>query len=894
MKCRILAVTIALGMMLPGFSVDAEEKRAVIDSDERIMAEQVLSELEIIEYSESNSNDIISRVDFAVYLARLMKINEYELTDISYYTDIEPDHYGAKSINYLTEMGAFSGYGNSVFRPDDSIAPIEAVKAIFNILGYKTYAEFAGGYPAAYYELAEMADLLDGFSGCENMTRSELSVLLLRSGLMPTMEITSTSGGSITFDSEESESVFEKYWDIYEEEGIVTTAGDITLDDTVDGVDGYITLNGELYYCGEGDDEKLIGRYVNALIKKPEKDTEEVIYIMSDSKETEELYINAEDIVSYDDYVLEYYSGSRNKTAKISTDAQFIYNGTLAEYNIDSSLNNINKGEVYLVDVTGDDKADTVIVSDYKTYVVDYIDRENEIIYDKLSGKAVLSLEKYDHKNFYSAGGGKLQMESVAKDSVINVKESNGKYADVYVSNAVISGIVTGVFERDGELCINIDDTTYAFDSNFISHGTWFTNGKFNGEIGESYTFALDMFGDIAYISGYTNEMKKPGYIIDIKVIEDEEETVLLKLLKADGKIAKYNTADKTEVDGIRYQSAGAVKNAVLMGDGKVVVYKENKDGKITYIDTTYKSDSENDTTLKLVTPLERASYEPADARYPGCRQWFKSSQSYSGVIVPSTATVIFSTPEDANEKRESYFSTVNWSTFADGRQMKCQSYKLGEDNFHDDIVVEFSSSGTDISLITDLFVISNILQVADAEGGTAYKLEGYTGGRQVSYIVEEDIMERNFSNESNSKVYTDVSQLTPGSIIQPGINALGRISAIRLLVDYSEDLNSIQSFADNNYHGLASNSYVIARVFCNDIKKEGFELSYTKGGETMWKDIMGTPTVTVVDTDNARGDMVRKGSVDDIPTYKMLGDEMYPMFVYSYRYHLRDIVVYK
>lgn len=894
MKRRILAGILTLVMLMSQVAVRAEEKRASLDANEQKMAGQVLSELEILEYSEANQEDIISRIDFAVFLGRLLKVNEYELTDVTYYTDIEPDHYGAKSINYLTEMGAFTGYGNSEFKPNEPIAPAEAVKAIFNILGYKTYAEFLGGYPEAYLELSEKAELLDGFEGCKNLTRGELSVLLFRSGLMPMMEITSISGGNVTFDSDESETAFERYWDIYEEDGIITTAGDITLNDSTDGTDGYLSLNDEMYYYDGTDAEKLLGRYVKAICKKAKNEKEEILYAAVDSKKTEEIYIAADDIVSYNDYVLQYYEGSREKKEVIATDAVFIHNGTLAEYGIDGILNNIDKGDVYLIDVTGDNKADTVIISEYKTYVVGHIDSENEIIYDELSGKAVLSLENFDHKKFYSAGGGELQMEAVAKGAVISVKESKAEYADVFVSNAVVSGKVTEVFSEEDKLCVRVDDKVYVFDKNYILYSTWFTNGEFNGEIGESYTFALDMFGDIAYISGYTKDAKKPGYVIDIKVVEDADETVLLKVLKSDGKVATYHTAEKTEVDGIRYQNAEEIKNAVLMGDGKVIVYKENKDGKIIYIDTTYKGENENNTSLCLATPLERASFEPADARYPGCRQWFKSSQSYSGVIVPSTATVIFSAPEDAQEKREDYFRTENWTTFPDGRQMKCQSYKLGDENFHDDIVVEFNSSGAEVSLMADLFVISGISQIADADSGVAYKIDGYTSGRQTSYIVEDGIMERNFSNESNSKVYTKISQLKPGSIVQLGINALGRVSAIRLLVDYSEDLNKLQSFADNNYHGLASNSYVIARVYCNDKKKEGFELSYQKGGDTTWKDIFGTPTVTVVDTKSERGDMVRSGLVDDIPTYKMMGDEIYPMFVYAYRMHLRDIVVYK
>ena len=894
MKQRIFAGMIALTMMLP-IPVFASDNRAQLDAVECELAQNVLDKLEVLEYSKDNFNDVISRVDFAIFLARLLKVNEYELTDVTYYTDLSADHYALKCVNYLTEIGAFDGCGDSEFRPDDPISPIEAAKVIFNVLGYRTYASLTGGYPKAYYELSDMTGLLKGFSGCENITRNELTVLLLRAGLTNTNEISAIEGKNITFESENSRTLFEKYWDIYEIEGVVTTVGDITLSDTLYARDGYLTLNGESYAYGEINPEEFLGRYITALTVKSDTEEDTFLYGVVNNRKTNEIYIEADKVESYNEYNVYYSADEKQKRAKIATDAKFIYNGTLAEYGISDKINNLDKGDIYLIDVTDDEYADTVIINEYKTYVVGYIDRENETIYDELSKTAVINLENYTHKKFYGVGGGELTMNSVSKGAVINVKESNGTYADIYVSSAMITGKVMNVYtdELTGKLCVKLDEENYAFDKNYTTYGTWFENGVFKGRVGESFSFYLDMFGEIAYVGGYSTDSKLVGYIIDIKLVEDVEEFVKIKLLKADGGIESFQTAEKTEVDGTKYKSAAAIDNAISNGDGKVIVYKLNDDNEITFIDTSYtNSERETKASLYLATPKELAAEEVTwDSN--GRRQWFRSNQSYGRVIIPSTSTVVFVVPEDANEKRDEFYSTINWSSFEDGRWRMCQSYKFGEDKFYDDVIIEFSSSGTEVAKNASMFAVNSITQEVNVDNDIVYRLGGVMNGKEVSYIIDEQCMSRNFSNECNSKTYTSAGELKEGSLLQVTINSQGKISAMRLLVDSSENIDNLPSFSDNNYHGLAANSYTLSRVFCVSKKNEGFELSYTKGGNVSWRAINGTPTVTIIDTTKKK-DMVSVGTVDDIPTFEMSGYQIHPMYVNAYRYNLRDIVVYK
>ena len=511
------------------------------------------------------------------------------------------------------------------------------------------------------------------------------------------------------------------------------------------------------------------------------------------------------------------------------------------------------------------------------------------------SKTAILNLKNYNHKKFYGVGGGELSIESVAKGAIISVRESNNVYADIYISNAMVSGKVKNVYTDNmtGKLCISVDDDSYYFDENYRNHGTWFEGGIFKGRVGESFTFYLDIFGEISYIGGYSADSKLVGYIIDVKLVQEAEEYVKIKLLKSDGGITSYQTAEKTEVDGTKYRNAAAIDNAISNGDGKVIVYKLNDDNEISFIDTSY-TNPERETKASLVpaTPVELAAWEVTwDSE--GRRQWFKSNQSYGKVIIPSTSTVTFVVPEDPNEKRDEYYSITNWSGFEDGRWRMCHSYKFGTDNFHDDVLVEISSAGAVVAKNANMFAINEITQEINIDDEVVYRISGFMTGKEVSYVVDERCMSNNFSNECNSRKYENVGQLKEGSIVQVTINSQGKISAMRLLVDYNESIDTVPSFADNTSYGIASNNYFVSRVFCANRKAEGLELSYVKGGDITWRAIKGTPTVTVIDTSKKK-DMVRIGTIDDILSFEMAGYQIKPMFVNAYRYNLRDIILYK
>ena len=51
------------------------------------LAKDVMAALDVVSYTEETANDTVSRIDFAIYLGRLLKIDEYVKTNKYYFDD---------------------------------------------------------------------------------------------------------------------------------------------------------------------------------------------------------------------------------------------------------------------------------------------------------------------------------------------------------------------------------------------------------------------------------------------------------------------------------------------------------------------------------------------------------------------------------------------------------------------------------------------------------------------------------------------------------------------------------------------------------------------------------------------------------------------------------------
>ena len=149
-------------------SVAVQAKSFDIERNLEIL--QMLGIDEDVSMSTLNTEKEVTRADFAYNTAALIGAGSETSTTV-YYHDVSRDYWAYNAISALTARGIISGGGNSMFRTEDVITRMEAVKILTSIMGYGQYADMNGGYPNGYLAAANTAELLEG-CGCRKHSRA--------------------------------------------------------------------------------------------------------------------------------------------------------------------------------------------------------------------------------------------------------------------------------------------------------------------------------------------------------------------------------------------------------------------------------------------------------------------------------------------------------------------------------------------------------------------------------------------------------------------------------------------------------------------------------------------------------------------------------------------------
>ena len=111
---------------------------------------------------------------------------EQTATDVTVRTkfdDVASDSPYAEAIKYLSEEGVMNGVSETEFKPDSFIPYVDAVTVMVRILGFKTLAEEAGGYPNGYIKMATKEKLVSGSTNFDEFIGRDDMAFLLESTL---------------------------------------------------------------------------------------------------------------------------------------------------------------------------------------------------------------------------------------------------------------------------------------------------------------------------------------------------------------------------------------------------------------------------------------------------------------------------------------------------------------------------------------------------------------------------------------------------------------------------------------------------------------------------------------------------------------------------------------
>lgn len=871
----------------------AQEKPDNVDE-----ALKLVDYLEIIDLSTATEVEV-TRADFAVYVARILHVDEYSTENKTYYYDVPMTHWAAPCINALVSANALTVGDDKMFRPDDNITLDEATKILGTIMGYTTYADINGGYPNGWRAVATATELYKRVEvGNAALTRKNAAVMIANA-LTTEIYEKDYRGGDIYYVKNEDKSLLSIYYNMYTVEGRVTAVNETSLYPG-NSADNSITIDDNVYsYYG---DNSLIGCEVKAYYKESKSEDATVVLLFDKTDSSDVLEIDAKNIASFtEDYVLKYYKNDKASvltSESIDRGAAFIYNGIAIDTDIIGRMTP-EEGSVKLIKSKSSSKYDTVIINEYESFVVGYIDSDKSIVYDASDNTNSLDLSgQKERVSIYNLNGESTTIASIAKNSVLTVCRHTGEKTVVYVSANEVTGKVTGTDTSHSELKFVVDGKSYLVSKKYADEL------KSKVVIGSEYTFGLDKFDNIACIKvSAADDDYTFGYYINHSVASSEgEDKVFVRLYTADGKIISYKMADKAKIDGIRcntVESQNTQLNKSLTGIAtlyrefenrpgnatpRICRFKTDADDGITAIDTPYRSASETENTLTLVSADTNVDY------------------IYTGIIGYSTVfdsnTVLFQAPADselANATDKSFYAGNMKSI---GINCAVMGYKISADSGACDVIVDITSVTDTVSMNTN-FMVSGLETTINDDDEIVEVVTGMRGNTEVSYIVNKDVV-----NDSGVQKGMKEAGVSEGDILLLSLDSAGNVQQYSIAYDCSEDtthsyLSSGSIFTKDLVYGSDdySGRYKGNRFtygFVDSVKNNVISIAYEKGGTVREAYLAKNIAVTVYDSGLPEEKRVRKGTMADVVSYEDAGDECSAIIVYSEYVVWKQYYIYK
>lgn len=127
-----------------------------------------------------NPNKTVSRAEMATIICRMLGETE-NLPNSTAFTDVPVGHWANAYVGKAAELGIVSGYGDGKFGPSDNVIYEQAITMIIRVIGEAEEAAAQGGYPDGFLAVAQKNDLLNGLSVQKGdmLSRAEVALILV-------------------------------------------------------------------------------------------------------------------------------------------------------------------------------------------------------------------------------------------------------------------------------------------------------------------------------------------------------------------------------------------------------------------------------------------------------------------------------------------------------------------------------------------------------------------------------------------------------------------------------------------------------------------------------------------------------------------------------------------
>lgn len=150
-------LAIALTLLLLVSSAQAAAFPDVDKNAEYAEAVDYLSNLGIFSGDDKgnfNPNKAVTRAEMATIICRMLGETE-NLPSSTAFTDVPVGHWANAYVGKAAELGIVSGYGDGRFGPSDTVTYEQALTMLVRTLNLEESALEAGGYPTGYVSVAQ-------------------------------------------------------------------------------------------------------------------------------------------------------------------------------------------------------------------------------------------------------------------------------------------------------------------------------------------------------------------------------------------------------------------------------------------------------------------------------------------------------------------------------------------------------------------------------------------------------------------------------------------------------------------------------------------------------------------------------------------------------------------
>lgn len=740
---KIVSCILAFMLLAANFTIGVyAETPKTTNDDYRQYEARVLHDLGIID-ADMQTEQNMSRAEFAGIFTKFMNVNADTAVTMEDVADVENEYVYAPSIRLMLDRGYMSLDAKKNFFPSSAVTYADTAMALVKALGYEPYVSAKGVNAYGYINCAKQIGIkLTGKSSEDALTYSDVIHLLFSALEVSLLEPKTYSSNKIEYTNRNGETPLSAWHDIYVTNGILYNIESGTASLSVDSIGKKAVRIGDgIYSVGQVKAAEFLGYAVKGYYyggnRTPENELVSVIPLCGKNKITS---IDAEDIVSYKGNVLTVNNGNRNKQYDISPATDVIYNGEAVSYeNRDKALN-IDCGTVLINKVNFDGMDSVVIVTAYENYVVGAIDKEKQIIYDKLDNNRSLSLRDDDSNVKITETDGKIiNLENLNVGDVLTVAASLGSMRiEVIRSNQKIIG---NIFERGKEGTkdeyIKIDGTTYYVAKNYRDSKVERPN------LNTPVSVALDPWGKAADIIPTNVGGYKIGILKAVaKPQELSDKGLSMKVFDLDGKMKVYEATERVVIDNYRTKNAEEAENALIAVTGisvyQPIRYLLNSKGLISNIDTTYYNEAagESEQSLRYIWRSYKDDYTTrgygTDIQY-----MYWANRNFGRKFFAGQWMTLMKLPRQNTADDKFFITESDWIS---GRYYYVDALAVGRDNFCADLVIQYydAAEGSTEGQTIRYGLVTEVVYAMDDDGGTAYRIsyvDGYGGGTRTRFV---------------------------------------------------------------------------------------------------------------------------------------------------------------